>query len=46
MPKTGKKAKAYATPGNPGKTLRKNERAMIELDAYRSIVGKIMYYAT
>jgi Reverse transcriptase (RNA-dependent DNA polymerase) len=42
---TGNKAKAYATPGNPGKTLRKNEGA-IELDAYRSIVGKIMYYAT
>jgi hypothetical protein len=43
---TGKKAKAYATPGYPGKTLRKNEGAMIELDAYRSIVGKILYYAT
>jgi hypothetical protein len=30
---TGKKAKAYATPGTPGKTLKKNEGAMIELDA-------------
>jgi hypothetical protein len=43
---TGKKATAYATPGTPGKTLRKNEGAMIELDAYKSIVGEIMYYAT
>jgi hypothetical protein len=42
----GKKAKVCATPGTPGKTLRKNEGAMINLDAYRSIVGKIMYYAT
>jgi Reverse transcriptase (RNA-dependent DNA polymerase) len=42
----GKKAKVYATAGTPGKTLRKNVGAMIGLDAYRSIVGKIMYYAT
>jgi hypothetical protein len=43
---SGKKAKVYATPGTPGKTLRKNEGTMLGLDAYRSIVGKIMYYAT
>jgi hypothetical protein len=42
----GKKAKIYATPGTPGTTLKKNEGAIIDLDAYRSIVGKIMYYAT
>jgi hypothetical protein len=42
----GKKAKVYTTPGAPGKTLRKNEGAMIDIDAYRSIVGKLMYYAT
>jgi hypothetical protein len=42
----GKPAKIYATPGTPGKTLRKNEGTMVELDAYRFIVGKIMYYAT
>jgi hypothetical protein len=41
----GKKAKVYATTG-PGKTLGKNEGAMIDIDAYRSIVGKIMYYAS
>jgi hypothetical protein len=31
----GKKAKVYTTLGTPG---------MVDLDAYRSIVGKIMYY--
>jgi hypothetical protein len=36
----GKKAKVYVTPGTPGKTLRKNEGAMIYLDAYRSICWK------
>jgi hypothetical protein len=34
------------TPGTPGKTLVKNTVPMVELDAYRSIVGKIMYCAT
>jgi hypothetical protein len=42
----GKKSKVYVTPGTPGKTLVKNTGPMVELDAYRSIVGKIMYYAT
>jgi hypothetical protein len=42
----GKKAKEYATPGTPGKTLKKNKGNMVDIDAYRSIVGKIMYYAT
>jgi hypothetical protein len=42
----GKKAKVYVTPWTPGKTLRKNEGAMIDLDAKRFIVEKIMYYAT
>jgi hypothetical protein len=42
----GNKAKEYATPGTPGKTLKKNEGNMVEIDAYRSIVGKIIYYAT
>jgi hypothetical protein len=42
----GKKVKVYVTPGTPGKTLVKNTGPMVELDAYRSIVGKIMYYAT
>jgi hypothetical protein len=42
----GKQAKVYATPGAQGKTLRNNEGAMIDIDSYRSIAGKIMYYAT
>jgi hypothetical protein len=41
-----KKAKEYATHGSPGKTLKKNEGNMVNIDSYRSIVGKIMYYAT
>jgi hypothetical protein len=36
----GKKAKVYATPRTPGKTLRKDEGDMIDLDAYRSIAGR------
>jgi hypothetical protein len=41
----GKPAKVYATPGTPGKVLRKNEGNMVDLDANRSIIGKIMYYS-
>jgi hypothetical protein len=36
----GKNAKDYVTPRTPGKTLMKNEGAMIDIDAYRSIVGR------
>jgi hypothetical protein len=36
----------YATPGTPGNTLVKNTGPMVELDANRSIVDKIKYYAT
>jgi hypothetical protein len=36
----GKQAKVYATPGAPGKTLRKNEGTMVDIDSYRSIAGK------
>jgi hypothetical protein len=42
----GKKAKIYATWGTPGKTLAKNTGPMVGLDSYRSIGGKIIYYAT
>jgi hypothetical protein len=42
----GNPAKIYATPGTPGKTLRKNVGTMIDLDSYRSIAGNIMYYGT
>jgi len=43
---TGKEAKPCFTPGFPGKVLIKNTEEMIDLDAYRSLVGKIMYYTT
>ena len=33
----GKKAKEYATPGTPGKTLKKNEGTMVDIDAYWSL---------
>jgi hypothetical protein len=40
---TGKRSKKFSTPGAPGKTLKKNEGKMIDIDSYHSIVGKIMY---
>ena len=43
---TGKVAKSAPTPGYPGKVLKKHQGQPEKLDAYRSIVGKIMYYAT
>jgi hypothetical protein len=39
-------AKNGGTPGFPGKTLKKNEGKTVKMEAYRSIVGKIMYYTT
>jgi hypothetical protein len=36
----GKKAKEYATHGTPGKTLKKNDYNMVDIDAYKSIFGK------
>ena len=43
---TKKKAKAAPTPGYPGQFLSKNTGPMVDIDNYRSIVGKIMYYTT
>jgi hypothetical protein len=43
---TEKEAKIYTTIGTPGKCLTKNEGEPVMLDEYRSLVGKIMYYAT
>jgi hypothetical protein len=43
---TKKKVKEAATPGFPGQVLVKNTGAIVDLDNYRSIVGKIMYYTT
>jgi len=43
---TKKKVKDAATPGFPGQCLLKNTGEIVDLDNYRSIVGKIMYYTT
>jgi hypothetical protein len=42
----GKKVKEYATPGTPGKTLKKNEGDMVDIDAYRSIERRVGYLAS
>jgi hypothetical protein len=44
----GKPAKKAATPGFPGKMLRKSEEGNepLMITEYRSIVGKILYYTT
>jgi len=42
----GRDAKQASTPGFPGQMLTKNKGDVIMLDEYRSLVGKIMYYAT
>jgi hypothetical protein len=42
----GNKVKVYVTPGIRGKTLVKNTGPIVELDTYRTIFGKIMYYST
>ena len=41
-----KTLKPQPTPGYPGKTLIKNEGEPVNLDEYRSIVGKLLYYMT
>jgi hypothetical protein len=43
---TKKKPKVATTPGFPNKVLEKNQGEIENLDDYRSIVGKIMYYTT
>jgi hypothetical protein len=44
---TGESVKSYTTPGITGETLEKNlDEEPTEIDAYRSIVGKIMYLVT
>jgi Reverse transcriptase (RNA-dependent DNA polymerase) len=43
---TERTARLVNTPGYPGKYLTKNEGDPVDIENYRSIVGKIMYYAT
>ena len=42
----GKKVKEYDSPGIPNEALVKNEDKVIDIDNYRSFVGKIMFVAT
>ena len=41
-----KSCKVRKTPGAPGSVLRKNEGEPVRIEQYRSMVGKIMFYAT
>ena len=41
---TGKKAKLAATPGYPNQVLIKNEGETVDIDNYRSLVGKLLFY--
>ena len=41
---TGKKPKPAATPGFPGKALKRHDGAVVMQSEYRSITGKILYY--
>ena len=43
---TGKEAKIYTTPATPEKCLMKHTGDPVKLDAYRLLVGKVMYYTT
>ncbi len=43
---TGETVKKWNTPGTPGKVLCKSEGAPVKIEAYRSIVGKALYYMT
>ena len=40
----GKKAKLAATPGYPHQVLQKNEEETVDIDNYRSLVGKLLFY--
>jgi len=42
----GKEAKIVPSPGFPNEVLVKNEGDVVDIDMYRSLVGKIMFVAT
>ena len=42
----GKRAKFAKTPGFPGKMLSKNTEETVNITAYRSLTGKLLYYMT
>jgi len=41
---TGKEPRRAATPGYPGETLSKNTGETVDVDSYRSILGKAMWF--
>jgi hypothetical protein len=42
----GKTVRAYKTPGAPSTVMKKNEKEIENISEYRSIVGKVMFYAS
>jgi hypothetical protein len=36
----------YDTPGAPGTVLEKNEGKMVNIEGYRSLIGKLLFYGT
>ena len=40
----GQEVKTYETPGVPGSVLGANEGAPVDIDVYRSLVGKLMFF--
>ncbi len=42
----GAKAKVYESPGAPNSVLDKNDGEVVDIDKYRSLVGKIMFFVT
>ena len=43
---TGEDVTTYETPGIPGSVLKKNEGQTLNVEAYRTLVGKLMFYTT
>ena len=43
---TQTKVKEYDTPGTPNKNLIKNDQDIVNLDEFRSLVGKLMFFTT
>ena len=43
---TGKPVKEASTPGIPNEVLKKHEGTPIDIDQYRSLVGRIMFFST
>ena len=44
--RVGRQVKAFDTPGTPGVTLTKHEGDPVDIEGFRSIVGKYMYLVT